>query len=308
MIKHAFRLFSALFLSASFASADSWQPLWQPQADMPGYDAAAPAERKLDAERTTSIHLPAYDLYLPESRPGKPMPAVCIFPGGAYSILALDLEGSEIAGWLNRQGIAAIVVKYRVSSDPKHPERFPHQLMDARRAIRTVRSRAKEWNIDPDKIGVIGFSAGGHLAALATTWTGSLEGETDDEIDKVSPAVNFGMFIYPVISMGKPYTHGSLKGLFPAPYARGEGAARVSPDRQVTANTPPLFVVHSADDPVSPLNSLDIVRAAQEKGVPVEYHLYRAGGHGYGVRQQNKPTDAWPQAAEKWLEQFKPEN
>lgn len=306
MLQSTFRFLSALLLSASMVSADSWQPLWQPKENTPGYDAAAPAEYKLDAERTTSIHMPAYSLYLPEGRPGKPMPAVCIFPGGAYCILALDLEGSEIAGWLNKQGIAAIVVKYRVSSDPKHPEKFPHQLMDARRAIRTVRFRAKEWNIDPDKIGVIGFSAGGHLAALATTWKDDVPGETDDEIDKVSPAVNFGMFIYPVVSMGKPYTHGSLKGLFPAQYAGGEGAARVSPDRQVTAQTPPLFVVQAADDFVSPLNSLDIVRAAQEKGVPVEYHLYRAGGHGYGVRKQGKPTDAWPQAAEKWLEQFKP--
>ena len=296
-----------LMMGTAFGES-GWQPLWQPKENTPGYDAAAPAEYKLDAERTTSIHMPAYSLYLPEGRPGKPMPAVCIFPGGAYCILALDLEGSEIAGWLNKQGIAAIVVKYRVSSDPKHPERFPRQLMDARRAIRTVRSHAKEWNIDPDKIGVIGFSAGGHLAALATTWTGPLEGETDDAIDKVSPAVNFGMFIYPVISMGRPYTHGSLKGLFPQRYAQGEGMARVSPDRQVTEQTPPLFVVQSVDDFVSPLNSLDIVRAAQEKGVPVEYHLYRTGGHGYGVRLQNKATDAWPQAAEQWLKQFKPEN
>ena len=298
-------LMSLLMMGTAFGEA-GWLPLWQPKENTPGYEADAPAAYKLDAERTTGIHVPEYSLYLPERKPGKPMPAVCIFPGGAYSILALDLEGSEIAGWLNRQGIAAVVVKYRVSSDPKHPEKFPHQLMDARRAIRTVRAHAKEWNIDPDKIGVIGFSAGGHLAALATTWTGPLEGETDDAIDKVSPAVNFGMFIYPVVSMGKPYTHGSLKGLFPPPYAQGEGMARVAPDRQVTAQTPPLFVVHAADDPVSPLNSLDIVRAAQEKGVPVEYHLYRTGGHGYGVRQQGKATDAWPQAAEKWLAPFVP--
>ena len=294
-----------MLASLSFAQESGWQPLWQPKENTPGYDAAMPPENYPDAEHVTNVHLPEYRVFLPEGESDKPRPAVCIFPGGGYQNLALTKEGEEIGRWLASQGFVGMAVKYRVSADGKHPEAFPHQLMDARRAIRTLRAHAKEWNVDPNKIGVIGFSAGGHLAALATTWKDDVPGETKDTIDKESLATGFAMLIYPVISMDKPYVHGGSKNALLGQAKDAELVKKCSPYLQVTRQTPPLFVVQSADDGVSALNSLDMVRAAQEKGVPVEYHLYRKGGHGYGMRKQNKPTDAWPQEAEKWLKQFK---
>ncbi len=302
------KILSALLIlaSCSFAQDSAWQPLWQPKENTPGYKADAPAERWNDAEHVTNVHMPEYRVYLPEGQAAQPRPAVCIFPGGGYRNLALAKEGEEIGRWLASQGIVGVAVKYRVSSDAAHPEQFPHQLMDARRAIRTVRAHAKEWNVNPGKIGVIGFSAGGHLAALSTTWKDAVPGETKDAIDGESPEPNFAMLIYPVVSMDKPYVHGGSKTALLGQAKDAELVKKCSPYLQVTRQTPPLFVVQSADDGVSPLNSLDIVRAAQEKGVPVEYHLYRKGGHGYGMRKQNKPTDAWPQEAEKWLKQFNP--
>lgn len=224
--------------------------------------------------------------------------AVVVFPGGGYGHLAMDHEGEQVARWLNGLGIAAFVVQYRLGPAYRHPT----MLGDAQRAIRTVRARAAEWGVNAARVGVIGFSAGGHLASSAGTHFDSRLGEPVDAVDAADARPDFMMLIYPVITMQAGYTHrGSRTNLL------GERPAaalvwEMSNETQVGPRTPPTFLVHTTDDAGVPVeNSLLFYRALREAGVPVEMHLYETGPHGFGLAPTNPVLSGWPDLAEGWM-------
>jgi acetyl esterase/lipase len=218
--------------------------------------------------------------------------AVIVFPGGGYQILAIDLEGTEVCDWLNSIGVTAVLVKYRV------PNRGPawdqacgcdrdrkssQPLEDAQRAISLVRVHAKEWNVDPHKIGVIGFSAGGHLVASVSTHFERRVYEPVDGADEQSCRPDFALAIYP--------GHLWISEAF-----------ELNPEIRVTRDTPPTFLVHAENDPIDPVNhSLVYYRALKQAGVPAELHLYAEGKHAFGLRPTNLPITGWPRLAETWL-------
>jgi acetyl esterase/lipase len=289
----------ALLVLASSASAD-WQPLWPGEA--PGAKRPpAGSETINDGWRYTDIEVPQYFAY-PAPKDKNTGKAVLIFPGGGYGILAMNHEGHDYAKWLNERGITGVVVKYRVSGKPDFGYQFPVPFLDARRAIRTVRARAAEWGVDPNKVGVMGSSAGGHLASLCTTrFADTFPEEGKDEIDKQNCRPDFSILIYPVITMGE-VTHGgsrtNLLGKTPGP----EAVEKNSTEKQVTKQTPPVFLLTTADDGVDCRNSLNFAAACKANGVPVSLHMFEKGGHGYGMNVKDKGDLAmWPTLLEGWL-------
>lgn len=226
--------------------------------------------------------------------------AVVICPGGGYSGLAIRHEGLEVAQWFNSVGITAFVLTYRQPDDAIMENKSIGPLQDGQRAIRLVRRHAKEWGIDPEKIGIMGFSAGGHVASTISVHYNEKAYEPDDS---TSARPDFSLLIYPVISMDSTITHwGSrvnLLGNHPAP----EQVKHFSNELQINAQTPPAFLVHSMDDDVVPVqNSIDYVLALKKYKIPCELHLYQSGGHGYGMAPGAGTQSAWPEACRKWLE------
>jgi acetyl esterase/lipase len=208
--------------------------------------------------------------------------AVVVFPGGGYNILALDLEGSEVCEWLNSIGVTGILVKYRVPARTGQP-RWAPPLQDAQRAVGMVRQRAAELGVDPKRIGVLGFSAGGHLAAALSTNYSRRTYDPVDAADAVSCRPDFTLLIYPA------YLTVEKEG------------DRVSPELAITGETPPTFLVQTEDDGVRVENSLFYYAALRKARVPAEMHIYPAGGHGYGLRKSDKAVTTWPLRAEEWL-------
>lgn len=224
--------------------------------------------------------------------------AVLVAPGGGYGHLASDHEGDQIAEWLNVNGIAAFVLRYRIAPDYGHP----HPHMDAARAIRTIRSRAEEWGIDTDKIGMIGFSAGGHLTATTGTQFDAGDASSSDPVEKASSRPDFILLGYPVITMTDPHTHkGSRKNLLgenPTP----EMIEKMSAEKNVNANTPPTFLFHTTEDQAVPVeNPVLFYLACQDAGVPVEMHIYEKGRHGLGLAQGDPAFGLWPSQCITWL-------
>jgi acetyl esterase/lipase len=207
--------------------------------------------------------------------------AVLVFPGGGYRILAWDLEGTEICEWLNSIGVTGILVKYRVPA-PQGVPRYAPALQDAQRAIGMVRARAKEWGIDPRRVGVLGFSAGAHLSAALSTNYSQRTYERVDEADDLDCRPDFAVLIYP-------------GGIVP------RDSEKISPEIQVTANTPPAIIVQSTDDNVRVENSLAYYAALKSAKVPVEMHLYPSGGHGYGLRRSDHLVTTWPARVDDWM-------
>jgi acetyl esterase/lipase len=220
--------------------------------------------------------------------------AVVVFPGGGYWELAMDLEGTEVCDWLTSRGVTCVLLKYRVpggsgkytDSAPKsgpYP-RAPQALEDAQRTLGLVRFHAAQWHIDPHKIGVLGFSAGGHLAAAMSIHFGRRLYPPVDAADKESCRPDFAVALYP----------GHL--------ANYEKPSELNADIRVTREAPPTFLLQNEDDPVDDVaNSLDYYAALRKAGVPVEMHLYAEGGHGFGLRQTGLPVTAWPRLVETWL-------
>lgn len=232
--------------------------------------------------------------------------AVLVFPGGGYNKLAIDLEGSEICEWLTSIGVTGVLLKYRVPASGHHYDKDckcgkdpikPLALQDAQRAMGLVRSRAKEWNIDPDKIGVMGFSAGGHLVADISTNYKNRAYEVTDEIDTINSRPNFGIVMFPghmTVHTSKPY---GLNNKLP-----------------VDGNTPPTFILQAGNDPVDPIeNSLVYYIALQKANVHAEYHVYAEGGHAFGLNRtildnpnwDKLPIADWEKLVERWLKTIK---
>lgn len=229
--------------------------------------------------------------------------AILICPGGGYQHLAMDHEGHQIAQWLNSLGISAFILKYRIGNWEGNKNNHPVPLWDAQRGIRTLRTRAAEWKINPERIGIIGFSAGGHLASTVGTHFDDGKSDSPDKIERVSSRPNFMILIYPVISFKTKYVHrGSRKALL------GENAdlslvENLSNETQVTSMTPPTFLIHSSEDTGVPAeNSVLFYLALHDAHVPVEMHIYARGNHGFGLAPNDPVLSTWPDHCKRWLQ------
>ncbi len=279
------------------AQAPAWQPapghttlpLWTgvaPGAELnaaPEVDTTTSKDNLIAGKplvRLGNVSIPTLTLYPPA---GKNTGAgVVVFPGGGYRILAIDLEGTEVCDWLNSAGITCILVKYRVPDSGPYPKSRA-ALQDAQRAVGIVRSHAAEWHIDPHRVGVLGFSAGAHLAAALSTHFDQRLYDPVDAADQLSCRPDFAVIVYP----------GYL--------AIAEQNFGANADINVTDKTPPSFIVQAEDDPVHVENSTVYFLALKNAKVPAEMHLYAEGGHGYGLRRTELPVTAWPQLVETWL-------
>lgn len=253
-------------------------------------------DERVVKDRISNVHTPTLT-YFPASSAGSTRPAIVICPGGGYQVLAFGHEGVDVAKRLNEMGVSAFILKYRLV-EYGHPS----PLQDVLRAIRTVRSRAAEFGIAPERIGVLGFSAGGHLAATAATLFDAPEGRTGAAIDAVSARPDFAVLVYPVITMKGPFAHAGSRRNLIGENAAAERIDRLSPDLQVTKNTPPAFLVHTAEDKGVPLeNSLQFYLALRAAGGSAEIHLYEKGPHGFGLGQGLGPAADWPARLETWM-------
>jgi acetyl esterase/lipase len=259
-------------------------------------DKKTPAMQPLWADQKDK-DAPAIYVHLADKPNGA---AVVICPGGGYGDVMMSYEGHDVARWLNTLGVAGIVLKYRHA--PKY--RHPVPLEDAQRALRTVRARAKAWKLDPDRVGILGFSAGGHLASTAGTHFDLGMKDAKDPIDAESCRPNFMILAYPVITLTGPAAHkGSLRNLLgdnPDPKLIDE----LSNEKQVTDKTPPTFLVHTRDDAVvPPQNSVLFFDALDKHKVPAEIHIYEKGPHGLGIdRRPDLPFSSWPALCAAWLD------
>ena len=285
-----FMISAVLSLSNATASAAGPVPLWDGQ--VPG------------ALGTEATDVPVITPYIPapETATGA---AVVVCPGGGYGHLAMDHEGEQIGQWLKRIGVAAFVLRYRL---PANGYRHPIPLMDAQRAIRMVRFNASLWNVKPDKIGIMGFSAGGHLASSAGTHFSvpvALDGYEADEVDAADCRPDFMVLIYPVISMQEEITHMGSRNNLLGKNPSTELVDLMSNEKQVTAKTPPTFLVHASDDKaVLPENSIRFYQALLKADVPAEMHMYLKGGHGFGMRPNARRASEWPGLCEGWMRQM----
>ncbi|MGA3165481.1 MAG: alpha/beta hydrolase [Terriglobia bacterium] len=269
----------------------------QPQVETLWSGDAPGALGSTDADR------PAVSIFLP-ARWHASGAGMVICPGGAYSQLMSSYEGEDIARWLNSFGVAGFVLKYRIS--PRY--RYPAPFLDAQRAVRYVRYHAARWRVRPDRIGIIGFSAGGHLASTVITHFDTGNPGASDPVDRVSSRPNFAILAYPIITLHPPWTHAeSVRNLLgPAPPP--EMIDELSNDLHVTKDTPPTFLFHTNQDTgVPPENSVLFYTALRKAGVPTELHIYEEGPHGIGLgnghgRAPRVPgTLSWSARAEEWL-------
>ena len=281
------------FLPSMLHAADPvFIDLW-PEG-VPGLKADAGPERNLAGGGVANIHHPSLTVYRPDAPNGT---AVIVCPGGAYTYLSFRHEGIVPAQWLNRLGVTAFIIKNRVKEYGQ-----PAPLQDILRAIRVLRSRAAEFGIQPDRIGVIGFSAGGHLSASAGTLFDAAEGRTGAPLDAVSGRPDFMMLIYAVLTMEKPYVHMGSRTNLLGPAPADELVKRWSLETQVTKDSSPAFLVATEEDRTVPVeNSLQFYEALRKAGVPAEMHLYQKGAHGFGLNPGNGPTSEWPARAEEWM-------
>ncbi len=297
-----FMLTAAAALAANLSAQPSG---WPPSAEhptiavWPGVAPGAPTNLAAEADLTTAkdgavagrpvlrlgnVATPTMTVYKPKGK--NTGAAVVVFPGGGYRILAIDLEGTEVCDWLNLAGVTCFLLKYRVPDTGPYPKSTA-ALQDAQRAMGLVRLHAADWGIDPKRIGVLGFSAGGHLSAAISNLYEKRLYEAVDAADKLSCRPDFSVVVYP--------GYMALADQNFAPNA----------DIHPTANTPPTFIVQAEDDPVHVENAVVYFMALKNAKVPAELHVYAQGGHGYGLRRTALPVTAWPQAVETWLHTIK---
>jgi acetyl esterase/lipase len=264
--------------------------LWP--AGAPGDKGGLPAEQDLTKPeenliagrrliRLGNVSKPTITVYSPAADKNTGA-AVVVCPGGGYHILALDLEGTEVCEWLNSIGVTGVLLKYRVPKRPGQPE-YAAPLQDAQRALGLVRQHATSWGLDPNRIGVLGFSAGGNLAALLSNNYAARTYPAVDGAEMLSCRPDFSVLIYPAYLTDK------------------DNGDRVRPELPITTNTPPTFISIAQDDPVRVENVLGYTLGLQQAKVPVELHIYPTGGHGYGLRRTENPVTFWPDRAADWM-------
>lgn len=234
----------------------------------------------------------------------EPTAAVVILPGGGYGGHAIDHEGYQFADWFAELGITSAICTYRLRGKGNDGRGYGHPIpmWDAQRAIRTLRAQASNWNIDPSRIGVIGFSAGGHLASTVSTHFAAIENDSDDPANRVSSRPDFSILCYPVIAFGQPHTHRGSQINLIGEQADAGLIDSLSNDRQVSQRTPPTFLFHTAEDKAVPVqNSIDYFLACQRNGVPTELHVFAEGRHGVGLAKGVAGADQWPPLCAAWL-------
>ncbi len=276
-------------LLSGISFAQERVPLWP--------EGKAPDTLPIDAETGS----PSLQLYPTKGREGHVGAAVVICPGGGYAGLAKDHEGHQPAEWFNRQGVSAYVLHYRLGSQGHH---YPTQLADVQRAIRWVRANAKAQEIDPNRIAVMGHSAGGHLASMAATLFEEKAYEPSDAIDEVSARPDFAILCYPVISFDRSLTHGGSRKNLLGPERDGDDelARKLSSENNVSENTPPTFLFQTDADTVVPAeNAVRFYLALRAKKVPAEMHIYEAGPHGVGLSLADPILGTWPGHLSDWL-------
>ncbi|HEX8313956.1 MAG TPA: alpha/beta hydrolase [Flavisolibacter sp.] len=277
-------------------------PLW-PAGKVPNYQKTSEVERR-DTGETINIKLvqsPEITVYLPTKRTATGQ-AVIICPGGGYGGLSYNWEGSDPARLLSAKGIAAIVLKYRLPNAKSNITPHLSPLADAKRAIRIVRANATRWNIKKDRVGIMGFSAGGHLASTLATHFDAGDAAAADSIERQPSRPDFAVLVYPVISMSKPIMHaGSRNNLIGA--TPDSSLARLySNELQVTKETPPTFLIHATDDKGVPVeNSLLFYQALKDNNVPTEMHIYPYGGHGFGLAVGRGYLETWTERLAEWM-------
>lgn len=281
---------SIAFSSAAFAQNPP--PIVQEPQTIPLWQGKAPG-----ALGDTPEDIPTLTIYMPPNTTG-PMTAVIVAPGGGYRTLSMNKEGRIPANYLNSLGVAAFVLKYRLG--PKY--RHPIELGDMQRAIRTLRSRAAEWRLAPDRIGVMGFSAGGHLASTASTQFDRGNPAAADPIDRASSRPDFAILGYPVISLSEPWTHQGSRTMLLGDNADAALARRLSTDTLVTPETPPTFLFHTNADTAVPVeNSVHYFLALRKARVPAEMHIFKDGAHGAGMPMNDTALSEWPKVLANWM-------
>lgn len=296
----------ATFIFAAFIMSHSDA---QSVKEMPLYNQVVPNSKTIPSRETVTVRdnvmriakvsVPSMTAYFPANPNGK---SVIICPGGGYQILAFDKEGTRVAEVFNQWGYTAFVLKYRLPDDSSQLDKTVAPLMDAQQAIRTVRQNARAWGLDPARIGIMGFSAGGHLASTASTHFSMKTGY--EGADTTSARPDFSILLYPVISFDTTITHMGSRTSLIGKNPTAEASVLYSNEKQVTAQTPPAFLVHAGDDKAVPVeNSIRYYQACIKNGVKAEMHLYPAGGHGFGMYNKTT-TDDWMQRLRNWLDAF----
>jgi acetyl esterase/lipase len=241
--------------------------------------------------------IPALTVYLPRTMTAA-TPAMIVCPGGGYARLASNHEGRQVASYLNSLGMAAFVLRYRLGPRYHHPI----ELGDAQRALRMLRFHATEWRLDTTRIGIMGFSAGGHLAMSASTMFDSGDARAADPIDRAGSRPDFAVLGYPVISMTAPWTHQGSKQNLLGDGANADLAKRLSGEFAVTKQTPPTFIFHTNEDTTVPVeNSLHYFLALRQSGVPAEMHVFERGPHGVGLANDDAALSPWSALLATWL-------
>jgi acetyl esterase/lipase len=288
-------------MTSVFASSQSFKLGLYPEGMIPNYQDVGEKEvwDTTDIVRVSKVQVPDIKVYLP-SKKNRTGDAVIICPGGGYWILAYDWEGEDIAKYWNSKGIAAIVLKYRLPTSEAQLEAHKSPLMDAQRAMRLVRYHARDWGIKADRIGIMGFSAGGHLASSLSTHYDSGNPASPDPIERISCRPDFSILMYPVISFTGDFQHsGSRQALV------GEDEELMnyfSNELQVTEDTPPAILIHSTDDNAVPVeNSIVYYQALVKNGISAEMHIYPYGGHGYSLATGQGHLAGWTERVWEWV-------
>jgi acetyl esterase/lipase len=281
-------------------------PLWE--GDPPNYRETGEVTiwDTSDIVVVRNVQKPDIAVFIP-SKKNSTGEAVVICPGGGYGVLAYDWEGSDIAHWLNSQGIAAIVLKYRLPGSKSNiiPHKSP--LMDAQRAMRMVRANATAWNIDPGKIGIMGFSAGGHLASTLSTHYDAGDPSSSDPVEQLSCRPDFSILVYPVISFTGEFQHSGSRRNLVGKDADEALVEYYSNELQVTEDTPPAILIHSDDDEGVPVeNSIAYYKALRANKVSSELHIYPYGGHGYSLAIGQGHLATWPDRVIEWIRYIYP--
>ncbi|PRP68067.1 alpha/beta hydrolase [Nonlabens agnitus] len=287
-------LISSSFMIAQSFEIDLWETNIPNAINNPNYQESPIIEGK-ELMKTSQVTAPTLTIFKPENPNGT---AILILPGGGYKHLAIHKEGTKIARWLNTLVITGIVLKYRLPSDVIMDEKSIGPLQDAQKAMRVIRSNAATWGIDPAKIGVMGFSAGGHLAATLST---GYDDEVYIENSYVSAKPNFSMLIYPVITMHDEFTHQGSKSNLLGDNPTADQIEMYSTENRINQQTPPTILIHALDDTSVPYqNSVIYFEGLQKHDIASEIHLYQKGGHGFGLNEDG-PARNWPAACEQWL-------
>lgn len=245
-------------------------------------------------------------LYLNLHKSTEAKPTVLILPGGGYQMLAMDHEGSVVAKWFQERGVNAVILKYSLGNFTGNAQKHPAMINDAKRAMRLLRANAEKWNINPDMIAVLGFSAGGHLASTLATHSDSGDSNAEDPIEQFTCVPNLCVLFYPVIMMDGPQTHWGSRRFLLGPTPNRDDIVYLSNEKHVNVSTPPTILFHTSDDASVPVqNSISYYIALRKMGIPAEMHISEHGAHGVGLVVDDYSLGQWESLLENWLTRWK---